>query len=325
MTGRSFANNPGRSKVRDVTTGRRVWRALTRVLSALLVLGVGLGFLGWLHPAGDSLALLRLPLGALCLLMVLCRLPRLDRLVALAACGAAFATTLPLILFGGAVGDVAIYSKNLWYRNADLPRLAVDIQASGADVVALQELSRRNEMILEMLAEGYPHQHLCRFSGWSGNAVLSRRPITDRACTKTRALAAARIADEFWVASIHLSWPYPYRNAVASDAAAEVLADLEGPVVLAGDFNIFPWASSVQQMNRASGTRPVGPVRPTYWLRGCRCFWITFMRQVVVGSVTVRSSARTIWGCWRMRRWARGRWIKIHLTTPSMPDHAGSG
>lgn len=270
MTGRDRSNNPGRAMVK-VVTGMACLKIILAGTLWLVCLAVALGFGGALHPAGDSLALLRLPLGILCLCAVLVVWRGHLRRVLVLSAGAAMVTTLPPLFAGTGAGDLTVYSKNLWYRNDALPALSADIIASRAEVVMLQEVSQRNDRILAMLADTYPHQHVCRFSGWSGIAVLSREPIAETACSDRRALAAARIdhrAGSFWAVAVHLPWPYPYDNAQAADAAAVILSRLDGPVVMAGDFNIFPWASSVQRLQTASGTRTVGPVRPTYSLRG---------------------------------------------------------
>ena len=237
----------------------------------LLVSGILLGFAGGLHPAGDSLSLLRMPMAALCLLALLISGPWVLRAALLLAGGAGMATTLPLWLLSQPGDDLTLYSKNLWFANTQLPALAADIRDSGAEVVTLQEVSDRNDDILTLLAADFPYQHLCRFSGWSGVAVLSQHPISATRCSDQRAVAAARISRDgqgVWIAAVHLPWPFPYGNASAADSGMAVLEGLRGPVVMAGDFNIFPWADSVQRLNRASGTRTAGPIRPTFMLRG---------------------------------------------------------
>ena len=116
----------------------------------------------------------------------------LRAMLALAAF-AGLVTTAPMFLDGPEGGTLRVYSKNLWYRNPELPALAADIRASGADVVLLQEVSDRNRRILPDLADTFPHQHLCRPSGWSGIAVLSREPLEEALCSFRRGLAAGRI------------------------------------------------------------------------------------------------------------------------------------
>ena len=49
-------------------------------------------------------------------------------------------------------------------------------------------------------------------------------------------------------------------------ALEEVMAGLEGPVILSGDFNMMPWGHSVRRLTRAADVRRAGPLQPTYWL-----------------------------------------------------------
>lgn len=259
-----------RSKVRDITMVKFMRLGWLMAL-LLLVSGVALGFAGGLHPAWDSLSILRMPMALLCLLTLPVGGPWVLRAALLLAGGAGMVTTLPLWLLSQPSDDLTLYSKNLWFANAQLPALAADIRDSGAEVVTLQEVSERTDEILKLLAVDFPYQHLCRFSGWSGVAVLSKHPISTTRCSDRRAVAAAQISrdgQEVWIAAVHLPWPFPYGNAGAADQGVALLDDLTGPVVMAGDFNIFPWADSVRRLNHASGTRAAGPIRPTYMLRG---------------------------------------------------------
>ena len=236
-----------------------------------LIAAVVFGFAGAVHPALDSLSLMRVPLAVVCLLLLVFPMGWRLRVPLAGAAILGFATTLPLFVGGGAHDDLRIYSKNLWYRNAELDALAADIRASGADVVTLQEVSPRNRALMTALQADYPHQHICPFSGWSGVAVLSRDPILQTICSERRAVAAAQVQRAHaavWIASVHLSWPFPYSNATTAQSGVDVLAELEGPVVLAGDFNIFPWAESVEGMQQAAGLQVARPIRPTYDLRG---------------------------------------------------------
>lgn len=176
---------------------------------------------------------------------------------------------------GTSGGTLTLYSKNIWWRNQTLPALAADIRESGADMVTLQEVSAHNRTLLTRLAVDYPHQHLCPFGGRSGVAVLSKFPIQDQMCSSQRGIAAAQInqaGQHIWVGSIHLLWPFPYGNKQSADAVTDVIGPLEGPVVLAGDFNIFPWAVSVEDIEQAAGLAPLRPIRPTYHLHGVPLF-----------------------------------------------------
>ncbi|WP_341366372.1 endonuclease/exonuclease/phosphatase family protein [Yoonia sp. BS5-3] len=236
-----------------------------------LVVTVWAGFGGGWHPAADSLSLLRPVAGILCVLLMLGLRGRIWGVALGLTGGAALITTLPLMMGSPTAGTLTLYSKNIWSRNQNLDALAADISDSNADVVTLQEVSAHNRGLLSRLAGDYPYQHLCAFGGWSGIAVLAKVPIHDQVCSSRRGVAAAQIdqaGQRIWVGSVHLLWPFPRGNRRSADAVTDVIAGLEEPVVLAGDFNIFPWAASVRQIADAAGTEPLRPVRPTYYLQG---------------------------------------------------------
>jgi endonuclease/exonuclease/phosphatase (EEP) superfamily protein YafD len=236
-----------------------------------LLMSVLFGFAGHLHPLFDSLSLLRLPLAAACLMVLVFPMGARLRFMLTAAVMLGAGTTVPMFFGAGSASDLRIYSKNMWFANKELQALEQDIRSSGADVVALQEVSGANRALMAALSDLYPHQHLCAFSGWNGIAVLSQEPLLQVRCSDRRALAAAQFDSKggpVWVASVHLSWPFPYGNATSARSAVDILNDLDGPVVMAGDFNIFPWARSVQGMQNAADLRVAQPVRPTFDLHG---------------------------------------------------------
>lgn len=259
-----------RGKVRVVTKMKiLIWSMKAGAIC--LLLSVVFGFAGGLHPVFDSLALLRLPLALLCLFVLVFPMGMRLRLMLAAAVMLGAGTTVPMFFGAQNADDLRIYSKNIWFANKRLDALEQDIRASGADVVTLQEVSQPNRAMMAALRDLYPYQHICTFAGWSGVAVMSSQPVLQTRCSDRRALAAVqleRAQGPFWVASVHLSWPYPYSNATTARAAIDVLETLEGPVVMAGDFNIFPWANSVQAMQQQVGLQVAQPVRPTYNLRG---------------------------------------------------------
>ena len=107
------------------------------------------GVLGAWHPAGDSLAVFRAELAVVTLVPAL-GLAALGRRRAAAVPAAAALVALGLLVphwlpGGGARAEAAgpgvvVYQKNLWRGRADMAALAADIHASGADLVALQEV-----------------------------------------------------------------------------------------------------------------------------------------------------------------------------------------
>lgn len=247
-----------------------------RILAGLLLFGLLAGFGGAWHPLGDSLAVLRVPLAAALLIaglaMALMRPRRSGVLVAGVAALAITASFWPQLGIGAAAdrnpgNDISIYQKNLLWQNRDLQGIERDIRGSGADAVTLQEVGPGNRGLLTALADLYPHQHLCEFNGWNAIAVLSRYPI-ERAgdCTVWRTAASARIAHPmgaFTLVSVHLQWPWPYDQAASRDILADMIDNIDGPVVLAGDFNAMPWSYVVRSLARQVQGRVIGPLKTT--------------------------------------------------------------
>lgn len=227
---------------------------------------------GPLHPAGDALAVVRVPLLVLAALAVIwTRWPAWLRWPLAGACILALAQIVAMKLTSPAPGDVSVYQKNLWYLNQQADELSADILAQAPDVVTLQEVSPHNRHMLDILRPDYPHQYLCTTQGWS-IAVLSRHPMaTDSGiCSIGRGLAAVQVSlpqGPVWVLSVHLRWPWPHSQRQQAIWLEEAVDALEGPVVMSGDFNMMPWGSDVRRLVRATGVRRAGPMVPTFWLR----------------------------------------------------------
>ena len=250
---------------------------------AVILTALALGtWTGPLHPLGDTLAVLRVPIVALAALAVIWTgWPRLLRwplaALALVILGQVVAMKLAT---GPTPGAFTVYQKNILYRNARIPQLSEDILAQATDVITLQELTTRNGVILDRLAAAYPHLVTCPNFSWSRNAVLSRHPVVpgQTLCVPGQGLVGAQLdtpQGPVWVLSLHLRWPWPHGQGAQAARLQEVIADLEGPVVLAGDFNMMPWGHSVRRLTVAAGLRRAGPLRPTYWLApfGWRTQW----------------------------------------------------
>ncbi|MBV7392717.1 endonuclease/exonuclease/phosphatase family protein [Mameliella sediminis] len=242
------------------------------IVAALLTLAALATWGGALHPAADTLAVMRLPLVALAGTAVIwTNWPRrlrwplagLALLVLGQAAGLKLTTPEP--------GAFTVYQKNLWYGNTGYRDVAQDILAQAPDVVTLQEVSRHNDPLLDLLRAEYPHQHRCNSYGW-GVVVLSRHPMMpgQALCSTGRGLSGARVATPdgpVWVLSLHLFWPWPHEQRPQAEQIEALVDGLEGPVILSGDFNMVPWGSDVRRLALATGVERAGPMRPTYWLR----------------------------------------------------------
>lgn len=252
---------------------------LFMILLPSIALGLALlaGYLGALHPIGDSFALFRphvamalMLAGAVLALLQAWRAAGLSLLLALVAGLPVMGLALPP-RGPDASPQLTVYAKNLLFGRGDTPALLADIRASGADVILLQELNSEGGFVLSALSDSHPHRHICQFSPRSGIAVLSRWPLSDPHCSVHRTLAAARVATTegpVWAVSTHLQWPYPASQRHALDHEMDFLRSLEGHVVIGGDFNMAPWGRSVRDMARATGAALLEPIHVTIRPRG---------------------------------------------------------
>lgn len=235
-------------------------------------LALAASYLGAWHPIGDSLAVFR-PLWALALLL---SGMMIGGWVAFVLGLAALFAVLPILWAGRPLPSpeqgLAIYQKNLRYDLADPAPVVRDILDSGADLVFLQEISRQNLAVPNDLREELPHQLICEAHSVGAVAILSRRPFRGAPlCLRESGFAAASIDGPDGPVSLvvlHLHWPWPYGQAAQLVSLTSELQALSEPVILAGDFNMVPWGDLLRRLREATGTRRVGPIRPSFVLKG---------------------------------------------------------
>jgi endonuclease/exonuclease/phosphatase (EEP) superfamily protein YafD len=254
------------------------WQLAIGLALGFAVTALAGGYLGWLHPMGDSLSVGRgIAAAAILVIAAFASFAGLRM--------AAFVSVLLALLTGGQVllaynwpgppGTHSVYQKNMLYRNSDLDGLAADIRAAGPEIVTLQEVSEPNLALLAAIRDAFPNQHVCPGARVGGTAVLTSLTMVPGTAFCGPGMAAVQLTqgeDRFWVVSVHLSWPWPYRQATQVDQLLPVLARLDGPAILAGDFNMVRWANSVKRLADILGVRPTGPTVGTYfglsdWLR----------------------------------------------------------
>ncbi len=248
-------------------------RFLRWVLAALalaLMVALGLGYLGRWHPAGDSFAVFRAQ-GVAALVLVAsgalamgARWPGLGGLVLALVAGGQL-----VLAYNRAddAGAVTVYQKNMLWRNDDLAALEADIRAVAPDVLTLQEVSQPNRALLAALADVLPVQVYCPFRRVGGTAVATRWPMvpgTETCAPGLAALQAEGPEGRVWLVSIHLHWPWPYVQASHVQLILPVLAAMQGPVVVAGDFNMVRWSQALAGVRAAARVENAGPVRGTY-------------------------------------------------------------
>ncbi len=248
-------------------------RHLISLIPLVLLLG---SHFGAFHPLGDSLAVFRGPLAVVggVSALILARFGPKGAGVAAAALvlWSAYTVLAPRFAVSAALdAPYALYQKNMRFDMSSTVPLRGDILEHNPDFVTLQEVSVTNRPLLADLKEQYPAQMFCPFAAVGGAAVVARWPMVAGSgrCEASNGMAAMQVETPdgpVWVVSLHLHWPYPMGQAAQVKALVPVLTELEGPVVLGGDFNMVPWSHTMRSITAATDTQRIGAPKYTLWL-----------------------------------------------------------
>ncbi|MCA1683008.1 MAG: endonuclease/exonuclease/phosphatase family protein [Actinobacteria bacterium] len=151
---------------------------------------------------------------------------------------------------GGGRGEARfrIFSHNVLFTNTDMDGIAAEIAAADPDVVALQEVSVPNLAALEHtgLVARFPHRWLDARPDALGTAILSRLPLEGAERWPCAGLVMARatvvVGDRrVRLYDVHTRAPFGPGAAAHWEEQLGVLAgvvrEVQGPLVLAGDYN----------------------------------------------------------------------------------------
>lgn len=171
---------------------------------------------------------------------------------------------------------VRVYSANLFYLNNDTARIRQSIEAADADIVVLIELASDPVLQIDQLLADYPHRvasmRLDQTRGPSRSLIASRWPLTAKADPPDglhAVIATVRTPlGPINVVGVHLTRPWPFQHSwgqisqtMALDAVVE---GLQGPVLVAGDFNSVSSARIGKRVQQDIGLRPA-PGFPGTW------------------------------------------------------------
>lgn len=146
---------------------------------------------------------------------------------------------------------VTLASINVSYRQFSYRRLLEILAETSPDLVLIVEFTPHAAEVLAPLDERYPHSYKLPAEGPYGIAVWSRYELdTPTTVTLGRVPAIdARVRTPrgtFTFVGVHLSAPTTPRRATQRNDELALLAahrgTIEGPVVVAGDFNITPYS-----------------------------------------------------------------------------------
>lgn len=164
-----------------------------------------------------------------------------------------------------------LMTHNLFGRNYDMKRVAAEILRENPDIVAVQEyFDEQRHRLGPLLAKAYPYSLACGGGRRAFVALFSKLPFTtspDEECVTDggKSERVARIIAQFkgrdgvpfTVVTTHLDWPYPIsRQTSEFDTLSGAIAKINGPLILAGDFNSTSWSYALRSFaSKADLTR----------------------------------------------------------------------
>lgn len=171
---------------------------------------------------------------------------------------------------------VRLYSANLYYLNNDVAAIRRSIVAADADIVVLIELGREPALRIDELLEGYPYRavtgELAQSSAPARSLIASRYPLEAHLGLAPDVHAVTAIVQSplgrLNVVGVHLTRPWPFQfqwGQINQTMALDKLVEgLEGPVIVAGDFNSVSSTRIGRQVQADIGLKPA-PGWPGTW------------------------------------------------------------
>lgn len=168
--------------------------------------------------------------------------------------------------------DFTLISFNALYSNRDGVSAIRYLLSSGADAILLLE-AQQFAPELARLAETYPYRLGCAGPETCDTLLLSRRPPLHQWQSWLGAVPAKRYVQfafdlggrRVTVVGAHLTKPYfDDLPKIERLVLAERLRRIDGPLIVAGDFNAVPWSSDLGELARRADIRFSGFYVPTW-------------------------------------------------------------
>ncbi|MHA6297710.1 endonuclease/exonuclease/phosphatase family protein [Devosia sp. CAU 1758] len=163
-------------------------------------------------------------------------------------------------------------SFNVLANNRRAEALVETVLADPPDVMLVMETPGVEEH-LARLAEVLPYQAGCDMPQNCDISLHSRFPFEDVVVTNLPPLGRERLVvgririneKPVTMVGVHLTKPY-YDNTADIELRSidRVLSGIDGPVVLAGDFNSASWSEPLARVGQRQGLAP-GPTQPATW------------------------------------------------------------
>ncbi len=178
--------------------------------------------------------------------------------------------------------DIRLMTVNVCTSNRDYERFLAMIRAADPDVILLMEIDDDWLTALDQLRDDYPHSEIAPRADNFGIALLSKLPMETHRVRYVGSAGLPSIESRLLVGDTVFNFfgthPLPPVNADNYSlrneqlaATADLVARMEGPKIVAGDFNVTPWSPFFGRMLTRSGLRDsrrgfgVQATWPSHW------------------------------------------------------------
>lgn len=280
------------------------------------VAAILLGFLGFVHPAFDTIANFRWHFGvgsfALALIWYIFHGRVSSALIMVIAVVGIFSCysiknqlyIKPLEVQLITTPDTTQYSLlhlNLYYANPTPQKVFDLIKRTKPDIMAFNELSDKWKQRLNVLDRDYPYSYHCpEWTVIGGSVIYSKLPMTSDIgkCHNYAALALKDIVIEgkiVTIGSVHLRWPWPASGPRQVDELKPVLSKLGPKVLIAGDFNSTSWSWLVRRFASYGNLKIVKYSGASWMYRAfpaslAKMFGLSLDNAMVKGAITIIST-----------------------------------
>ena len=258
---------------------------MKRLLLFLMIFGLlaalGVGFIGFLHPAFDTIANFRAHLSIVLIFFAVIWLFSYGLIIGFLLIICAFAGIFfslwnpdpyqwPTNDNSSPGKSYSLLHLNLLYEN-DTPEKVVDLVAqTNADILTFNEVSDEWKNRLAYLQLSYPFVYYCpEWSTIGGSIIYSRFPTTTKPgyCHSYGALALKDVIIEdkvFTIGAVHLRWPWPASGPRQVDNLKPELNRLGPSALIVGDYNSTNWTWLLRRFAQYGNLKIIDGIGPSW-------------------------------------------------------------
>lgn len=160
-----------------------------------------------------------------------------------------------------------VMTHNLFGLNDDMPRVASVIFAEDPDIVAVQEFFPEQTPLIDLLKPKYPYFVRCQGGKRANIGLFSKIPFDKEMAPgdcpaepgdqrTAHIVAGFTLSDgtHFTVLTTHFDWPFPIaRQREELYRIEAAIQQVQGPLIVVGDFNSTPWSYAMKGFEAATG------------------------------------------------------------------------